>query len=244
MKMNEMIQFFRQISGRLNSNIYAILQDPSSLQQIAFVRELQREMRQKNSLDIPLNELKVVVFDLETTGFYPEKGDQIISIGAIKMIGDQIKDSETFYSLVRSELPLSEEIIALTKINDAELSTAPPVSEVLLQFFNFIKSDILVAHHAHHEQSFMRKVTLNVLKTKFDHRIIDTSFLIRLANPYMKSASLDEVCNECGIDIQNRHHALGDATMTAKIWKYYIRQAQQKGFYHLRDVYEYLAKIG
>ena len=56
MKMNEMIQFFRQISGKVNSNLYASLQEPSSLQQMAFVRELQRELKQKNSLDTPLKE--------------------------------------------------------------------------------------------------------------------------------------------------------------------------------------------
>ena len=159
------------------------------------------------------------------------------------MVGDQIKEQDTFYTLVKSDLRLSEEISALTKIQEADLRNAPHASDGLMHFFKFIKSDILVAHHAHHEHCFMKKITLDLLKTKFNHRIIDTSFLIRLSNPYMKSASLDEVCNECSIEIQNRHHALGDAIMTAKIWKYYIQLAQQKGFYHLRDVYEYLAKI-
>jgi DNA polymerase-3 subunit epsilon len=159
------------------------------------------------------------------------------------MIGDQIEEQETFYSLVKSDVPLAEEISALTNIQNDELTTAPLAAEVLMQFFKFTKSDILVAHHAHHEQSFMKQMTLNLLNTKFNHRIIDTSFLIRLSNPNMKSTSLDEVCNECGIKIQNRHHALGDAIMTAKIWRYYIRSAQEKGFYRLREVYEYLAKI-
>jgi len=244
MRMNEMIQFFRQLSGKVNSNIYASLQGPSSLQQMAFIRELQREMKQKNSLDIPLSELNVVVFDLETTGFYPEKGDQIISIGAIKMTGNQIMEKEMFYSLVKSELPLSAEIAALTNINEAELSNAPDASDVLMQFFKFIKSDILVAHHAQHEQSFMKRISLDLLRTKFSHRIIDTSFLIRLSNPFMKSAALEEVCNECKIEVKNRHHALGDAIMTAKIWAYYLQLAQEKGFKRLRDVYEHLAKFG
>ncbi|MFK9091039.1 exonuclease domain-containing protein [Bacillus salipaludis] len=237
------MQFFRQISGKLNSNILAGLLGPSSTpQQMAFLRELQREMKQTNSMETPLNELKVTVFDLETTGFYPDKGDQILSIGAIKMKGNQIKEQETFYSLVKSDLLLSNELSALTKIQDSEIQTAPPASEVLMNFFKFVKSDILVAHHSNHEQSFMQKTAREALGTKFNHRIIDTSFLIRLSGLSMKAASLEDVCYECGIEIENRHHALGDAIMTAKIWKHYLQLAQRNGFQYLQEVYENLAK--
>ncbi|WP_160723859.1 exonuclease domain-containing protein [Bacillus sp. USDA818B3_A] len=244
MRMNEMIQFFRQLSGKVNSNLYASLPNQSSMQQMAFLREIQREMKQKNSLDVPLKELKVVVFDLETTGFYPEKGDQIISIGAVKMTGDQLLEQETFYTLVQSNLPLSQEISALTNITDEDLINAPTAAEALMKFFQFTKSDLLVAHHASHEQAFMKKITSDVLRSRFDHRIVDTSFLIRLSNPYMKSAPLEEVCEECGIVIKDRHHALSDAIMTAKIWSHYLQLAEEKGFIYLRQVYEYLAKIG
>ncbi|MEH7095429.1 exonuclease domain-containing protein [Neobacillus vireti] len=244
MRINNMIQFFRQLSGRANSNLFASLPNQSSLQQMAFLREIQREMKEKNSLDVPLKELRVVVFDLETTGFYPEKGDQIISIGAVKMTGDQLKEQDTFYTLVKSDFQLSNEISALTNIYDEDLSTAPIAQEALMQFYQFIKSDLLVAHHASHEQAFMKKITSDVLRTRFDHRIVDTSFLIRLSNPNMKSAPLEEVCEICGIEIENRHHALSDAIMTAKVWRYYLRLAEEKGFHYLRQVYEYLAKIG
>jgi DNA polymerase III subunit epsilon len=243
MGMNDMIQFFRQMSGRLGSNIYAGVQGKTNMQNISFIRQLQKEMKDNNCLDTPLHDLNVVVFDLETTGFYPEKGDQIISIGAIRMKGQQILKTETFYSLVKSNLPLSEEITALTKIKEEDLKTAPIASEVLMEFFKFINNHALVAHHAKHEQSFMQKMTWDLLKTRFEHRIIDTSFLLRLSNPLIQSLPLEEVCMENGIEIINRHHALGDAIMTAHIWGHYLELAQTKGYKNLREVYEYLAKI-
>jgi DNA polymerase III subunit epsilon len=243
MGMNDMIQFFRQMSGKLGSNIYAGVQGQTNMQNISFIRQLQKEMKDNNCLDTPLHELEVVVFDLETTGFYPDKGDQVISIGGIKMTGHQIMKTETFYSLVNSTLPLSEEISALTKITDEELQSAPLASEVLMGFFKFVKNHALVAHHAKHEQSFMQKLTWDLLKTRFEHRIIDTSFLLRLSNPLIKSLPLEDVCTECGIEIINRHHALGDAKMTAYIWGHYLELAQKMGYQNLREVYEYLAKI-
>jgi DNA polymerase III subunit epsilon len=243
MGMNDMIQFFRQMSGRLGSSIYAGVQGQTNMQNISFIRQLQKEMKENNCLDTPLQELQVVVFDLETTGFYPEKGDHVISIGAIKMTGHQLSKTETFYSLVHSPQTISDEISTLTNITNEELRNAPMPSEVLMEFLKFVKNHPLVAHHAKHEQSFMQKLTWDLLKTRFEHRIIDTSFLIRLSNPLMGSIPLEEACGQCGIEVINRHHALEDAKLTAHIWSHYLELAQSMGYKNLREVYEYLAKI-
>ncbi|MEH7274577.1 exonuclease domain-containing protein [Neobacillus vireti] len=243
MGMSEMIQFFRQISGRLSSNIYAGVQGQTNMQNISFIRHLQKEMKENNCLDTPLQDLEVVVFDLETTGFYPEKGDRVISIGAIKMKGCQIVKTETFYSLVHSPYPISVEITALTNICNEDLHLAPTASVVLIDFFKFVKYHPLVAHHARHEQSFIQKLTWDVLKTRFEHRIIDTSFLMRLSNPIIRSIPLEEACEQCGIEVINRHHALEDAKLTAHVWGNYLGLAQSLGYKNLREVYEYLAKI-
>lgn len=240
MGMNDMIHFFKQ---KLGLNIYAGIPSGSNLQQASFLRQLQKEMKEKNHLDSLLKDLKVVVFDLETTGFYPEKGDQIISIGAIKMVGNEVKEEETFYSLIKCDLPLSKEVTSLTNIQDEQLRTAPPASDVLIQFFKFVNSHILVAHHSNHEKSFMKKITWDVMRTKFEHRIIDTSFLLSLTTPSLKALPLEEACRECGIEIKDRHHALGDAKMTALLWSTYLKRAQEMGFNRLFDIYEYLAKI-
>lgn len=243
MGMYEMIQFFRQMSGKLGSNIYAGVQGPTSPQHIAFLRELQKEMKQKNCLELPLDTLKVIVFDLETTGFYPEKGDRVISIGGVKMIGEQIEKTETFYTLVKSNVPLPTEISLLTNIYDEDLIHAPDASEVMIGFFKFIGSRILVAHYAKHEQAFMKNMTPKATGTKFEHRIFDTSFLIALIDPGLKSLSLEDVCLHYDIKITNRHHALEDAQMTAQIWCLIIKKAQELGLKNLREVYEYLSKF-
>ncbi|HEY2420084.1 MAG TPA: exonuclease domain-containing protein [Neobacillus sp.] len=240
---NDWIQFFKQLSGKLGSNIYAGFQGQSTPQNIAFIRQLQKEMKNDNSLETPLYKLKVAVFDIETTGFYPERGDQIISIGAVKITGPQLHAEETFYSLVQSNFLLADEISALTNIHQEDLHTAPAGEDVLLEFFKFTHSHLLVAHHSKHEQAFMQKMSWDLLRTRFEQRIIDTSFLIRLSKPSLKSLALEDVCMDCKIEIENRHNALGDAIMTARIWSHYLKHAQKMGFMNLREVYEYIAKL-
>ncbi|WP_423406964.1 exonuclease domain-containing protein [Heyndrickxia sp. MSNUG] len=242
MGMNDMVRFVRQMSGKLGSNIYAGLQPQTNAQQISFIRQLQKEMKQKNSLDCPLNELPVIVFDLETTGFFPEKGDKVISIGAIKMTGSKIHEKDVFYSLVKTDTSIPIEISKLTNIDNGQLEGAPEAKDVLIDFFNFIGSSILVAHHAKHEQAFMKKISLEQLRVSFEHRIIDTSFLVRLTNPVIHPLPLEQLCNDCGIEVTDRHHALADAKMAAQIWAFFLKKAQHQGYNNLREVYEYLSR--
>lgn len=243
MGMNDMVRFFRQMTGRLGSNIYAGMPAHTNPQQMSFLRQLQKEMKKEDSLNCPLEELPVIVFDLETTGFYPEKGDSIISIGAVKVIGSRILEDDEFYSLINPEVPVTDDVLKLTSITEEELMTAPKTPQVLMEFLSFIGTSVLVAHHARHEQSFMKKFTSSHLRLDFEHRVIDTSFLIRLFKPVVNPLPLEEVCLECGIEVKDRHHALADAKMTARLWAFYIKKAQEQGYQDLSEVYEYLSLI-
>ncbi len=242
MGMNDFIQFFRGMGGKISSNVLAGMQGQTSAQSISFLRQLEKEVRQKDDLSCPLHELEVVVFDIETTGFYPDKGDKIISIGAVKMKGTAFSDEETFYSLIKNEDSIPPEIAALTNITDEQLRDSPEAHEVLLKFYQYISSRILIAHHSKHEQSFMQKVTWDLMKKRFQHRIIDTSFLTSLFNPVSQTQPLERLCEECGINTAGRHHALGDAVMTGHLWAHYLQMALDAGYRNLGDVYSEIAK--
>ncbi|MRH43805.1 3'-5' exonuclease [Aquibacillus halophilus] len=243
MVMNQMLQFVKQMSGKLNSNVYTGLPNHTDASKMAYLRNLQRELKNKDVLEIPLNELKVIVFDIETTGFYPYNGDKMLSIGAIKMQGDQILEDQVFYSPIYSETAPSEEIERLTGITKDQLENAPPIHNVLKDFYYFIKSDTLVAHHSSHEKQFMKHATWTSMKTSFQHRIIDTSFLTKIIEPETKLVTLDECCAHYGIAIEHRHHALYDAIATAKLWSESVQSIQEMGFSNLKDVYSEIANI-
>jgi DNA polymerase-3 subunit epsilon len=218
-------------------------QGGQSQQQVAYLRQLQREMRVEETLNIPLTELNVIVFDIETTGFYPDQGDQIISIGAIKVKGEKVIENETFYSLVRAEKSVSEEISQLTGLYDAQLQNAPPLSEVLFQFFQFAQDYTLVAHHANHEKIFLQQASWKLYRAPFKHRLVDMSFLYRIAEPDVKLITLEECCEYNGIRVNGRHHALNDAKLTAKLWSIYVNKLNQKGCETLNDLYERFTKV-
>ena len=212
-------------------------------QQMAQMRQMQRELNSEETLKIPLSELTVVVFDLETTGFFPDQGDEIISLGAIKVVGNRIQESEVYYSLVQCKKTLPENIEQLTGISNEQLNHAPSLTEVLVQFFKFVKDDALVAHHANHERSFLQHASRKLFRTPFIHRIVDTSFLFRVSDPTNKLTRLEDYCEHHGIEVVDRHHALGDAKLTAKLWCIYSNYLQEAGCRTLKDVYERMARL-
>lgn len=230
---------FNDFMKNLGGNRFTGLQ--GGRQDMAFMRRLQRDLRTKQTTSIPLDELQVIIFDLETTGFHPDKGDQILSIGAVKVTGCKVEDE--YYTPVRYEKILPPSIKELTGLDEDELKKAPEPANALEQFFKFSGASPLVAHHASHEKAFMQHASRKYFRTTFSHRLIDTSFMYRIAEPDNRCVRLEDCCTHNQITVTGRHHALGDARLTAALWAVYIEKLQKLGIYTLSQVYERLAAI-
>lgn len=230
---------FNDFMKNLSGNRFTGLQ--GGRHDIAFMRSLQRDLKTKQTASIPLTELQVIVFDLETTGFHPEKGDQILSLGAVKLTGRKVEDE--YYSTVRFEQEIPPLVKELTGLEESDLIGAPEPAEVLEQFFKFSGTSPLVAHHASHEKAFMTYASWKYFRTPFSHRLIDTSFMYRIAEPENSYVRLEDCCEHNQITIIGRHHALGDARLTAALWSVYVEKLQKMGITTLSQVYERLAMI-
>ncbi|MDV2684593.1 3'-5' exonuclease [Alkalihalophilus lindianensis] len=243
MVMNHMVQFVKQLSTKLSPSMYSSTMQQSEAEGLARLRQIQRELKNDDALDQPLHSVPFIVFDLETSGFFPDKGDEILSIGAIKMNGVEIFEEKKFYSTVQCKKEPSGDVLSLTGLTLEELASSNPLPEVLHDFYDFVGGGTLVAHHATHEKRFMSHMTWQLMRMPFAHRIIDTTFLTRVVASDEPLVTLDECCEYYNIPITTRHHALHDAEMTAKLWQECLMRAQEKGFSTLRDIYIYLATL-
>jgi DNA polymerase-3 subunit epsilon len=206
-------------------------------QHIAFLRSMKKDLLQQNSGSIPLQDLEVVVVDLETTGFYPDHGDEILSIGAVAMKGSEVLRGESFYSLVNPKRSVPDHIASLTGITEEMVRGAPDLLTVLTRFFQFIGNRLLVAHHSRHEREFFRAALWKTSRAKFTHRLLDTMLLIRLFNGPLGNTSLDALCSAHQIDISRRHHAYCDAFAAAALWGIYLEKAIRHGYHDLQQLY-------
>ncbi|MEC2072842.1 3'-5' exonuclease [Alkalihalophilus marmarensis] len=243
MVMNHMVQLVKQLSTKLSPSMYASTLQSSQAEGLARLRQIQRELKNDDVLDQPLHSLSFIVFDLETSGFFPDKGDEILSIGAVKMKGAEVLFEESFYSTVQCKKEPSSDVLSLTGLTLEELQSSRPLIDVLNDFYEFVGGGTLVAHHATHEKRFMSHMTWQLMRMPFAHRIIDTTFLTRVVAHDEDLVTLDECCIYYNIPITTRHHALYDAKMTAQLWGQCLELAQEKGFSTLREIYIYLATL-
>ena len=167
-------------------------------------------------LDRPLEALVLVVFDTEATGLNPAEGDEIISIGAVKVAGGKVRARETFHSLANPGRPSSPAAIEVHGIGDAQLRDARPLTEVLPRFAAFAHDAVLVGHNVAFDMALLRKhpqATGGLLTQP----VLDTMLLSAILHPHQPSHSLDSLMRRFGIPPAERHTALGDALMTANL---------------------------
>ena len=166
-----------------------------------------------------------VVFDIETTGLSPQTC-AITEIGAVRYKMGEV--SETFSSFVNPKMPISEEITNLTGITNDMVKDAPGIENVLPDFLKFVNGDVLVAHNASFDISFIRSAC-EKCKIPFDPTFIDTVSMSRQINTDLKNHKLDTLAQYFDLGDFNHHRAFEDAHMLALIYKSMIDKMKSEG---------------
>ncbi len=177
---------------------------------------------------------EAVVFDIETTGFSPQK-NEIIEIGAVKVKDGQIIDR--FSTFINPRVPIPARITELTSITDEMVMGSRGIKEILPEFLDFIGSAMVVAHNAGFDTGFIKekakKLGINV-----DLTIVDTMGMGRIALPTLKNHKLDTLCDALNISLENHHRAVDDAEATAHIYLKLTEMFAEKGVKSLKELFD------
>jgi DNA polymerase III subunit epsilon len=190
--------------------------------------------------------MREIVFDTETTGLSPAKGDRLVEIGCIEMI-NRVETGNSFHAYFNPERPMDPAAQAIHGLSDIFLSDKPLFEDIVEDLLDFIDDSPLVAHNAKFDFSFLNHELgacgrLHVSES----RMVDTLTLARQRHPGAKH-SLDALCTRFGIDRSHRiqHGALLDAQLLSQV---YIEltggrqiglelppESRTNGFIHNRD---------
>lgn len=158
---------------------------------------------------------KFIVFDLETTGT-SISGDEIIEIGAVKLVEGKI--IEYYNTLVDPDRHIPEGASEVNHIYDEDVKNAPYIEDVMPFFMDYCKGYILIAHNgAGFDFRFIEKYC-NKFGLKFENKLVDSLTEARKILKKQRSHSLASLCNYYNIVNKNAHRAYEDAEATAKVF--------------------------
>lgn len=163
--------------------------------------------------------MRHIVLDTETTGLSARDGHRIIEIGAVEMVNLSVT-GHALHLYINPERDIDVSAQDIHGLSSEFLADKPIFSDILTEFTDFIKDDLLVIHNAPFDIGF-----LNAELSRCGHsplsmeRVIDTLPLARQKYPGAQ-ATLDALCRRFGIDNSHRdlHGALIDADLLASVF--------------------------
>ncbi|TPE46844.1 exonuclease domain-containing protein [Amaricoccus solimangrovi] len=167
--------------------------------------------------DRALETLSYTVFDTETTGLDPAGGDEIIQMGAVRVVNGKLLRGERFDQLVDPGRSIPEASIPFHGIRPEMVRGQPRIAEVLPAFHAFAADTVLVGHNVAFDMRFLQ-MKEGATGIRFDQPVLDTLLLASVAQPAEESHSLEAIATRLGVAVTARHSAAGDALTTAQVF--------------------------
>ncbi len=186
-----------------------------------------------------LTSLTYVVFDLETTGLYPNSGDSITEFGAVKIKDGKIIDR--YDELINPGKDLSEEIIKITGITNEMLKDKRNEHDGIVDFMKWVGDLPMVAHNAKFDISFIENAINKYNLNKLNNIVIDTLGLSRYLESSERFHNLATLVKRYEIpwDEDKHHRADYDSEGTALILDKMLHKLELNNITTLNDLYKY-----
>jgi DNA polymerase-3 subunit epsilon len=165
----------------------------------------------------PLDQACCTILDLETTGLTPSQGDDIIAVGAVRLLNGRVLSREVFDTFVRPRVPISEASRAVHGISMDMVRGAPAMEEVAPRLFRFVEDSVIVGHNVAFDMRFL-EVSTSRTGVHFDNPVLDTLLLDCVVHPNVEDKTLEAIAARLGVNVRGRHTALGDALTTAGVF--------------------------
>lgn len=192
----------------------------------------------KQDLNIPINNTSFIVLDVESNGLNPKK-DKILSIGAVKIINNQIDVNQSLeLFLNQSEFnPEAVPIHGILKNGNTQKVTEQYAMKKLVEYLG---NNIIVGHSIIFDISIINETLKKYVNDRLQNKYLDTVNLYkRLKGGDFKfgdSTSLDVLSDEFNIPKSDRHNAAGDAFITAILFLKITARLKHRGVETLGDL--------
>jgi len=208
--------------------------DQKSVITPAFVRRYRTRVEHAWDDHTPIERVRFVVLDSETTGLNPAT-DRLITIGAVAVINGEIVLRDSFGALVRMER--NTEAVTVHGVTRDESRKGQEESQALEQFLEYLGDGVIVGHHIGHDIATFDAAYRRHWGFQLANRSLDTMDLTLhlerdgafAGRPAIRQFTLDALCELFGVIPHDRHTASGDAFITAQVFLRLLRLSTRFG---------------
>lgn len=182
----------------------------------------------------PAKEVRFIVLDSETTGLDPRK-DRLITIGAVAVIGGEIRIDDSFEALLKVDYNTSA--VTVHGVTREESRQGYDEPEALRLFLDYLKDGVIVGHHIGHDVETFNAGYERHWGFHLPNLFMDTMELTLnlerdgafAGREGIRDFSLDALCSLFGVIPHDRHTAPGDAFITALVFLRLLKLAEKHG---------------
>lgn len=166
---------------------------------------------------------EVVSFDCETTSLNVKEAE-IISIGAVKIRGNTILTSDSFYVVVKPEGMMQAANVKVHGLRPKDLSDGIPVQEAIYQLLDFIGGRPLVGYYLEYDVAMVNKFLKPMLGIKLPNEEIEVSSLFyqqevrNCPHDIHVDLRMATLVKKLNVPDLPRHNALNDAINVAMMY--------------------------
>ena len=164
-----------------------------------------------------------VALDCETTGLNVHR-DEIISIGALRIVGDRLLTSERLELLVRPSRPIKSDSVRVHGLRERDVAGGLEIDDAMAQLMRFIGSRPLVGYYLEFDVAMIDRAIFPLLGMGLPQPKIEVSAMFyelqrRRLPPHLKDTPIDlrfaTMLRVLELPERAAHNALNDAVMAA-----------------------------
>lgn len=177
---------------------------------------------------LPLVLVPGVVMDTETTGL-DAASDRVVEIAAVRITNGRADGRHPFQALVNPGISIPAASTAIHTITDADVADADGFADMMRAFSGWTGNAIVIGYSIGFD--------LAVLKAEHERhgmpwnapRSLDVRHLVELVTEDLPEQSLDTAAAWLGVEVTDRHRALGDAKAALKVFQALLPKLKLRG---------------
>jgi CBS domain-containing protein len=181
-----------------------------------------------------LGSLSLAVIDTETTGLDVATA-RVIEVGGVRIERGKLDEDGTFSRLIDPGEPIPAASRAIHGIGDGDVAGEAGFAEVAAELARWMGGAVMLGYATGFDLAVLKREHERAGLRWQPPRALDVRDLVKLLAPALPDHSIETLASWLGIEVRDRHRALGDARLAAQIYLALVPRLQARGITTLAE---------